>query len=253
MTRLADLPFVEIEERLALGAVALWPIGSTEAHGPHLPLATDVIIAEESCRRAAPLILEALDLEALIMPPLAFTVTEYAAPFTGTISISKATATAYVKEVLVSAAAQGFKAVIMVNAHLEPAHRFALRDAVKAARAEAKVPVALADPCDRRWVSRLTAEFQTGNCHAGQYETSLVLAAPGAPTRPALTALLDPVGLDLVGGMQAGKKNFVEIGASRAYFGAPAAATVEEGNATYQTLAEIVLTTLQEALAPENQ
>lgn len=250
MTRLADLPFVEVEERLRLGAVALWPVGSTEAHGPHLPLSTDVVIAEETCRRAAPQILAALDLEALLLPPLAFTVTEYAAPFKGTISISKATATAYVTEVLVSAAAQGFKAVVLVNAHLEPAHRFALRDAVKAARPLAACPVALADPCDRRWVSRLSAEFQSGNCHAGQYETSLVLAAEGAPKRPALARALRPVDLDLVGGMQAGKKNFVEIGAQQAYFGAPAAATAEEGEATYRTLAEIVVTVLTEALSP---
>ena len=33
------------------GAVALLPIGSTEAHGPHLPLSVDVVIAEEVCRR----------------------------------------------------------------------------------------------------------------------------------------------------------------------------------------------------------
>lgn len=249
MSQAADLPFVELEERLALGAVALWPIGSTEAHGPHLPLGTDVIIAAETCRRAVPAVRAALGLDALLLPPLAFTVTEYAAPFKGTISISKATATAYVTEVLLSAAAQGWRAVVLVNAHLEPAHRFALRDAVKAAKEKAACPVALADPCDRRFVSRLTPEFQSGNCHAGQYETSLVLAAASAPSRPAMAKVLRPVDLDLVGGMQSGKKDFLEIGADRAYFGAPAAATVEEGEATYQTLAAIVVEVLTEALA----
>ena len=35
------------------GAVALVPCGSTEAHGPHLPLSVDVVISETVCRRVA--------------------------------------------------------------------------------------------------------------------------------------------------------------------------------------------------------
>ena len=187
------------------------------------------------------------------MPALAFTITDYAGPFSGTISISKATTTAYVKEVAVSASRQGFRAVCLVNAHLEPAHRFALRDAVKAAREEADCPVVLADPCDRRWVSRLTEEFQSGSCHAGQYETSLVMAATPERVRNGLRAGLEANAIDLVGAMKAGKKNFPEMGADQAYFGAPAAASVEEGQQTYATLADIVATVVAEALGAESE
>ena len=41
------------EARARGGAVALVPIGSTEPHGPHLALATDIVLSEEACRRAA--------------------------------------------------------------------------------------------------------------------------------------------------------------------------------------------------------
>jgi creatinine amidohydrolase len=244
--KLGGLAYPEVRSLVEAGAVALWPIGSTEAHGPHLPLSTDVMIAEETCKRAIDLIEEALELKAVILPPLAFTVTEYASPFSGTISIPAETAVAYVRDVLVSAAAQGFRAICMVNAHLEPAHRTVLRKAREAATGRAKCPLAIADPCDRRWVSTMTAEFQSGSCHAGQYETSLVLAA-GGPVLAESTQL-PPVEIDLMAEMKAGRKTFPEMGAERCHFGRPADASINEGDKTYRQLAEIVVTMLREAL-----
>lgn len=244
--KLADLTFPDAAGVVARGAVALWPVGSTEAHGPHLPLATDVIIAEETCRRAVERIQRELELETVLLPPLAFTVTEYAAPFAGTVSIPKETAVAYVRDVAAAVSAQGFKAVCLVNGHLEPAHRFALRDARDAAAARAQCPILIADPCDKRWVPTLTEEFQSGSCHAGRYETSLVMAA-GAPVKD-LREALEPVEIDLVGAMKGGLKTFTEMGAGNAYFGRPAEATSAEGNETYRRLVDIVVTTITEEL-----
>ena len=245
---LASLTYPEVQEVLQRGAVALWPIGSTEAHGPHLPLDTDVLIAAESARRAVPLLMARLKLQGVLLPPLAFTVTEYAGPFSGTISIPKETATAYARDVALGAAKQGFRAVCLVNAHLEPAHRFALRDAVKAAAARAPCPVVLADPCDRRWVSSLTEEFRSGSCHAGQYESSLVMAARPGGVRDDLRRALPDNDIDLVAKMQAGLRTFDEMGADQAYFGHPAAATPAEGEASYAVLADIVAQVVAEAL-----
>lgn len=243
---LGDLAYPDVAELIARGAIALWPIGSTEAHGPHLPLGTDVIIAAETCRRAADRILRELELETVVMAPLAFTVTEYAAPFAGTVSIPKETAVAYVRDVAVATSAQGFRAVCLVNAHLEPAHRFALRDARDAANARAVAPILIADPCDKRWVPTLTEEFQSGSCHAGQYETSLVMAA-GAPVKDVREALA-PVEIDLVGAMKGGLRTFTDMGAHDAYFGRPADATRAEGEESYRRLVDIVVTTLMEEL-----
>ena len=247
--RLDDLRFPEAQKIVRDGAIALWPTGATEAHGPHLPLSTDVIIAEETCRRSVAPLREALGLTPLILPPLAFTVTDYAGPFTGTVSIPKETATAYVRDVLLGVAQQGFRAICLVNAHLEPAHRFALRDAVKAARPKAECPIALADPCDRRWVPTLTAEFQSGKCHAGQYESSLVLAARPDLVDESRRRTLEPVDIDLAGGMSQGLTDFEQMGADQAYFGDPRAATITEGDDSYARLVQMVLTMTKEALA----
>ena len=49
----AKLTWPEAKELFAADPVALLPVGATEAHGPHLPLDTDVTIAVAQARRAA--------------------------------------------------------------------------------------------------------------------------------------------------------------------------------------------------------
>ena len=114
------------------GGVALLPTGATEAHGPHLPLATDVIISREAAVRAARS-LRAEAIEAVVLPPLAYAVTEFAADFGGTISLPIETARALARDVILGAMRAGFRGVVVVNAHLEPGNLSALRDAVSEA------------------------------------------------------------------------------------------------------------------------
>lgn len=245
--RLADLTYTEAREAIARGAVALVPVGATEAHGPHLPIDTDIIIAQETCRRAEEPIRSTSGLDALILPPVAYSLTDYAAPFAGTVSIPKDIVVPYLAELVVSASRSGYRAVCLVNGHLEPGHRHALRDAVDRARDRASCPVVIADPGDRRWVARLTDEFRSGVCHAGQYETSLVMAA-GADVRPHRD--LPDVQIDLMGGMKAGHANFREMGADDAYFGRPSQASRHEGEQTFGVLSDIVRAVVAEAVGP---
>ena len=53
--KLGALPWTSVRDALASGrrVVAILPCGAIEAHGPHLPLETDVIISEGMARRAA--------------------------------------------------------------------------------------------------------------------------------------------------------------------------------------------------------
>src|SRR5947209_9934781 len=50
---LAHLTWEEVRDLDRTKTVAIVPVGAVEAHGPHLPLATDVIIAEAMARAAA--------------------------------------------------------------------------------------------------------------------------------------------------------------------------------------------------------
>ena len=53
MTALADLTWPEAERLAAAGAMLAVPVGSTEQHGPHLPLSTDTDVAVALAGRLA--------------------------------------------------------------------------------------------------------------------------------------------------------------------------------------------------------
>ncbi|MFN7130890.1 MAG: creatininase family protein, partial [Myxococcales bacterium] len=133
--RAAELPFPEVAAFARAGAVALLPVGSTEAHGPHLPLDTDVLIAEGVCDRLVPE-LAARGVRSLVFPPLTYGVTEFARPFAGTVSLGAEALKAYATGVVRGILEHGFDKVVLVNHHLEPAHFTALHEAVFALRSE---------------------------------------------------------------------------------------------------------------------
>ena len=87
---LADMTWEEVRDMDRARTVALLPVGATEAHGPHLPLETDVIIARAMARAAAAP-LAARGLASVVLPPLAYTAAPFAAAFPGTLSVSPAT------------------------------------------------------------------------------------------------------------------------------------------------------------------
>jgi creatinine amidohydrolase len=229
-------------------ALALIPVGSTEAHGPHLPLATDVIIATAVADRAAGL-LEAKGWAAATLPPLAYGVTEFAGDFAGTVGVCAETVVSLLADVCQSLARQGARGIALVNHHLEPAHF----EAVHAAAAEAnrrspQCVVVVPDHRSKRWGPPLGDEFCRGGSHAGTYETSLVLAAEGALVRREREGL-PPRPVDLGKAIRDGARRFGDIpGAERAYLGDPSAATPVEGKRLLDLLAEMTATTLLEAL-----
>src|SRR5215813_3019840 len=98
MTSFQNLTWKEVAHAMADQPVAILPVGSTEAHGPHLPLATDVIISEEMSRRAA-VKLTAQVIKTFVLPPITYTVTDFSSDMPGTISIKKETATAIMRDI----------------------------------------------------------------------------------------------------------------------------------------------------------
>ncbi|MBX3262033.1 MAG: creatininase family protein [Labilithrix sp.] len=241
---LADLTYEEVAELVSAGsAVAIVPVGSVEPHGPHLPLRTDTTISETCAARAAAR-LEADGVAAVIAPSVPYGVTEYARGFAGAIGVPAAALTAMLRAVAERLLECGFVHVCFVNNHLEPAHDAAVRAAIDGLPAGA---ASVACPLTRRWGRTLSDEFKRGDCHAGRYETSLVLAA-GEGVRGALGEL-PTIGLSLSDAIKAGKATFAEIGMDRAYTGAPSEATREEGDSLYERLATMVVTEIVEGLA----
>jgi creatinine amidohydrolase len=243
MTHLGDMTTDETRALLARGRVAvLVPVGSVEPHGPHLPLSTDTLISERASARAVE-VLEQRAIRAVVAPSVPYGVTDYAAGFAGAIGVSAEALRTFLHAICAQFLATGFAHVCLVNNHLEPAHDAAVRASVDGF---ANGTTSVACPLTRRWGRTLTDEYKRGNCHAGQYETSLVLAA-GARVRAGHEKLAS-IDTSLADGIRAGKKTFAEMGLDRAYTGSPAEASREEGEATYEKLAEMIATEVAEAL-----
>ena len=172
-----EMSWTEVEPALKDRPIALLPVGNTEAHGPHLPVATDTVIAIEMARRTA-VRLKQRGLPALIAPPVTFCVSELGAAFPGTVSLPPDTATALVRDLCVSLAKQ-FRAVALVNVNQEPANLEVLKRATEEAK-KAGASVCFTEFQKKRWADRLGAAFNAGD-HAGSFETSLMLAARPRP------------------------------------------------------------------------
>lgn len=244
---LAEMTWEAVEALPPAETVALLPVGATEAHGPHLPLNTDVIISTAMARRAAER-LKARGLTAVLLPAVAYSVTDFAGAFAGTLSISADTATAWLIDVGRAVRRHGFRCLALANAHLEPAHVGTLRAAVAALGAEEGAPVVFPDVTRRRLADRLTDEFRSGACHAGQYEGSVVLAERPELVDETLMRTLSANPASLVDAIRQGLADFESAGGPRAYFGDPAAATAEEGAATIDTLGEMLEQAVMEVL-----
>jgi creatinine amidohydrolase len=250
MFRFDDLTWKEARDVLTDRDILILPVGSTEAHGPHLPLATDVIISEEMARRAAEkLIIKGIP--ALVLPPLAYSVTDFSADFPGTISIRKATATALILDICASLYRQGARLVAIANSHLEPEHVASIEDAIAQVKQETGRVVAFPDKRRRRWAATLTEEFRRGDCHAGSYETSLVMAARPDLVREEIRSGLEPVPISIAERIREGAATFTEAGGDQAYFGDPRGATKEEGDSSYEALSEMLVIAITEALEAE--
>jgi len=247
VTEFADLAYPDIGALLKdeRRTVLLLPLGATEPHGPHAPLETDTLISLGICERAAERLVDDPEVRALVLPSLPYGVTRYGAAFPGGISIGEATLRALVLEIASSLAGQGFERIVLVNSHFEPEQVRTLREAVAELGASAR----LLDLTRRRNAERLTEEFRSGSCHAGRYETSLVLADRPGLVRQERMAALESKMIDMPAAIAAGQTDFMAMGMDRAYCGAPAEATGEEGERTFEILAEMLVELVREVAA----
>jgi creatinine amidohydrolase len=240
---MSEMTWTEVDEAMKDRPVALIPVGATEAHGPHLPVSTDTVIATEMARRGAAKLKEH-GVPSLILPPVNFTVTDFGAEFSGTITLPPETAVALLRD-LAGSVARKFRAVAFINVHLEPRHMECLKQAVDEAK-KAGTSVCYVDITKKRWADLLGEVFRQGD-HAGAWETSLMMAAAPDLVRERERISLPPVD-GLVAAIKKGAKSFIEAGGDDAYFGDPTAASSEDGESSFEALAEICSLSVMEHL-----
>lgn len=151
--------------------VAVLPVGAFEQHGPHLPLATDTLIAVAISNAIA----EVAPVRQL--PPITIGCSHEHAAFPGTLSISATTLAAIVTDVAASLRTQGIEHLIVVNGH---GGNYVLSNVVQQANAGSPGSMALY-PNRVDWdEAREASDMETTaheDMHAGEIEASILLAA----------------------------------------------------------------------------
>ncbi len=234
MSELRHRTHGEAEEHFGPRTIAILPTGSTEPHGPHLPLDTDVLVATARARRAAELLEEA-GVPALVLPALPYGVTRLAQDFAGGITLRPGSLWALVEDLVLSLQQDGIRQLLVANGHHEHEQTRVLRnlavDLVERGpgRCQVLFPDPLADEAE---------EFpREVDCHGGRGETSLMLHVAPEAVRREVLAGLGPVELSLPAPEPGKNRALAELGAPAAYAGDPASASAEEGRALLEELA----------------
>lgn len=185
--RLERLSWPELQQQAARrGSTVLWPFGSTEQHGPHLPLCTDALFAD----RLADAVLERLDPELPIwrLPVQSLGFSPEHLGFAGTLSLPAGLLIDLVVAVGRDLEAAGFDRLVLFNGH---GGQVALLE-VAARQLRAGCPRLAVMPCllwrgPERIAELISPPERLQGLHAGEAETSLMLhLAPElvGPERP---------------------------------------------------------------------
>ena len=169
---MGEMTSPEVEAFLKKSQTVIVPTGSTEQHGPHGPLLTDVLIPVEVARRAAPTV------GALVAPAINYSLSYPHVGFTGLVHIRVATFMSLIEDLAHSLASIGFKRIVFLNGHYD--NTYAIAYACANARANGLPDDVVTFPINY-WdgiTADESAEFfgPTTGLHANRGETSAVMA-----------------------------------------------------------------------------
>lgn len=168
-----DLTWPEVNDAVERHKVILLPIGSTEQHGPHLPLDVDNLISNGVCmeagRRAPDIV--------LIAPQVSYGYNIHALDYPGTMHVGYEYLIGLCLDLCKSFAYHGFKRIVILNGH--GGNSAALELASRRTILETDALVT-----SLTWWSLLPPDFVAsvresvfpgGTGHAGEFETSVYL------------------------------------------------------------------------------
>jgi creatinine amidohydrolase len=236
---IGDLTSAEVSRKLAATSILCLPLGAIEQHGPHLPLSTDVVVAEALTRELIARLGEELDLWQLPTLPVGLSREHDWAP--GTLSLTVLGFAGLIKELareLVRALPA--RNLAIVNGH--GGNRGILENLLQELRSELSLNACVLHPFD---LAKVKDKPEGPDVHGGFGETSLMLAlapdlvrrdkiAPGAgaPDNAAIAALVFDRGATFP--WRTDDPRLAQAGV----IGNPAGASAELGHAMVESIVE---------------
>jgi creatinine amidohydrolase/Fe(II)-dependent formamide hydrolase-like protein len=172
---LDKLTWPEVKRELESGRdTVVVAFGATEQHGPHLPLATDALLGDHLAHLVAD------HLDAFEAPTVRIGCSRHHLAFPGTISIEDSTFHAIVADVVASLAGAGFRRIVLLPTH---GGNFGPLSAAleKLSPLEGVEVAALTDLAALLRIAATGRDdhgvpMSEGGLHAGEWETSMLLA-----------------------------------------------------------------------------
>ncbi len=144
------------------------PVGSTEEHGPHLPLGTDTIHAYELAKAVSE------RYPVLVAPPIWYGLCRSTSQHPGTVTISAESLKSLIQDVIASLYSHGLRHFLILSGHAGTTHMAAIVDACEQMLERLEgAGFAVLSVLDL--VSRPGPNVETArDSHAGEMETSLM-------------------------------------------------------------------------------
>jgi len=166
-----EISSVEFEEAIKSGVkTVLIPVGSIEAHGPHLPLATDLYTIYEVCKEVA------RKIKVMVAPPIYYGLCRSTRNIPGTISIKGEILKALVLNILSEFYRWGLRNFFILSGHAGGTHGAYLIDAAETfieSHKDAKFFVADIIKMLTPFLKELNIPSE--DSHAGEWETSMIM------------------------------------------------------------------------------
>ncbi len=175
---LDELSTREAKKAADAGTVVIFPIGSVEEHGVHLPLCTDSIqpeyVALEVAKKTG----------CLVAPPLRYGICNAGRNFPGTLSIEFDSLRGITQDILSELVRNGFNRIMVLSGHSGSSHMAALKLAAqkvvlqnaKAAASAGKTRIMVLSDFDLAFEVKEKLGFPEKDGHAGAIETARVMA-----------------------------------------------------------------------------
>jgi creatinine amidohydrolase len=242
VVELDKLTWPQVRDELAGGRdTVVVAFGATEQHGLHMPLATDALLGDHFARLVAD------RLDAFVAPTVRVGCSSHHLAFPGTLSLSDETFHAIVADLVRSLADGGFRRVVLIPTH---GGNFApLATAVEKLDQPTGIEVtALTDLGVLLEVALLGERehgvpLSEGGVHAGEWETSLLLAI--APELVRMDSAEAGYTGDLQQGLAVMFAEGVKAVSENGAFGDPARASAEHGARYWQAALDLALAQLE--------
>ena len=218
----AEMSWKEIEA-LDRETIFFITVGSIEAHGPHLPVSTDFLIAKKIEEK----MVEKFD--GISLPPLYYTKCHYLENFAGTISFPSGIVKKSLVAIMKAMGKHGFKYLVICNFHMDLFH---LRAIYKAIFKGKRYGVIASEPISAAYFNKKIFDDVEEEIHADEKETSILLYL--FPDLVKDYKSVEPVKIKI--GMKDALKRFDKIGARNAYIGSPSKASKEKGKKYFEAL-----------------